>query len=53
MWNNFKRGLLEGFVATVVACAVLYFFAWILNEPADDLVGWMALGIAAAASSRK
>jgi hypothetical protein len=53
MWNKFKQELLEGFVALAIACVVLYFFAWILNEPADDLVGWMALGMAASAGSRR
>jgi len=53
MWNKFKQGFIEGFVALAVASVVLYFLAWLLNEPADDLVGWMALGMAAAAVGRR
>ena len=53
MWKMFKDEFIEGFVALAVASVVLYFFAWLLNEPADDLVGWMALGMAAAAGSRR
>jgi len=53
MWNKFKKDFVEGFVALAIASVVLYFLAWILNEPADDLVGWMALGLAASAGSRR
>lgn len=53
MWNKFKEGFIEGFVGLTIALVVLYFMAWYLNEPAGDLVGWMALGIAASASMSK
>ena len=53
MWNKFKEGFIEGFVGFTIALVMLNLMAWYLNEPASDLVGWMALGIAAFASVSK
>lgn len=53
MWNKFIQGFIEGFVGLTIALVMLNFMAWYLNEPASALVGWMALGIAAAASVRR
>lgn len=42
--------LAEGLVLTAIAIGVVYLFAWLLNEPADRIVGWVALGMAAGAT---
>lgn len=56
MWNKFKEGFKEGwqsvnFTQTIIdvsiAVIVVYILAWLVGEPADDAVGWIALGIAA------
>lgn len=56
MWNKFKEGFKEGwqsvnFTQTIIdvsiAVIVVYILAWLVGEPADDVVGWIALGIAA------
>lgn len=39
--------LLESLVATAIAIGVVYLFAWMLGLPADNVVGWVALGVAA------
>lgn len=39
--------LAESLVSVALALAVVYLFAWLLNEPADNVVGWVALGMAA------
>ena len=39
--------LVEGLVSVALALGVVYLFAWILGEPADNVVGWVALGLAA------
>ena len=46
MWNSFKQGFTSSIVNVLFASFTVYFFAWILDEPADDLVGWIALGLA-------
>jgi hypothetical protein len=53
MWNSFKQGFVGSLVNVLCASFTVYFFAWILNEPADDLVGWLALGLAVAPSKVK
>lgn len=53
MWNKFKERSIEGFVGLTIALVVLHLMSWFLNEPAGDLVGWMALGIAASTSMSK
>lgn len=60
MWNKFKEGFREGFVSVtlvnlvgvLVAIGLVYLFAWILDEPADNVVGWFALGLAASRGNR-
>jgi hypothetical protein len=49
MWNNFFVGLVDAFIAV----GVVYFFAWLLNEPADNVVGWVALGMAAGVVAKR
>jgi hypothetical protein len=39
--------LAESIVGVIIALGVVYLFAWLLNEPADNVVGWVALGVAA------
>jgi hypothetical protein len=62
MWNKFKEGFVEGFLSKVkfsslvdvfIAIGVVYFFAWLFSEPADNIVGWVALGMAAGAGARQ
>ena len=57
MWNKFKEGLREGFqsvrlVELAIAVLVVYILAWIFGEPADNVVGWFALGAALAQINR-
>lgn len=60
MWNKFKEGLREGLqsvtlaslVDLVIAVLVVYIIAWLLDEPADNVVGWFALGAAMARVNR-
>ena len=44
--------LLESLVGIVIALFTVYFFAWLLQEPASNIVGWVALGIAASDTYR-
>jgi hypothetical protein len=57
MWNKFKKGLqsvnFTGLIDVFIAIGVVYFFAWLLSEPADNIVGWVALGMAAGAGARQ
>ena len=39
--------LAEGLIGLTIALGVVYLFAWLLNEPAHNVVGWVALGVAA------
>jgi hypothetical protein len=48
---KYLKHLIESLVGIFIAGVVLYFLAWLLNEPAGNLVGWMALGMAASASA--
>lgn len=34
-------------VSVFVCLGAVFMFAWILDEPADNVVGWFALGLAA------
>lgn len=60
MWNKFKEGFSEGLrgvtfaglVDVLIAVGALYIVAWLVGEPVDDVVGWFALGIAAARGNR-
>jgi hypothetical protein len=42
--------LAESLISVMIALGVVYLFAWLLNEPADNVVGWVALGVAAGAN---
>jgi hypothetical protein len=42
--------LAENLISITIALGVVYLFAWLLNEPADNVVGWVALGMAAGAT---
>ena len=42
--------LAESLISLTIALGVVYLFAWLLNEPADNVVGWVALGVAAGAT---
>jgi len=42
--------LVEGLITVTIALAVVYLFAWMLGQPADNVVGWVALGVAAGAN---
>jgi hypothetical protein len=44
--------LLESLVNIVIAIITVDFFAWILHEEPSRIVGWIALGIAAGATTR-
>ena len=60
MWNKFKEGFRKGFQSVtlaslfdvLIAVLVVYIIAWIFGEPADNVVGWFALGAAFARSDR-
>ena len=57
MWNKFKEGLrnvsLSSLVDVLIAIGVVYFFAWFFGEPADQVVGWVALGLAVGAGAKR
>jgi hypothetical protein len=61
MWNKFKEGFKEGLrnvsfsslVDVLIAVGVVYFFAWLFGIPADRVVGWVALGLAAGAGAKR
>jgi hypothetical protein len=61
MWNKFKEGFKEGLrnvsfsslVDVLIALSVVYFFAWFFGEPADRVVGWVALGLAVGAGAKR
>jgi hypothetical protein len=42
---------LVGLTILTIALVALYFMSWFLNEHVGNLVGWMALGIAASAAA--
>ena len=61
MWNKFKEGFVEGlrnvsFASlsdALIALIVVYFFAWLFAEPADQVVGWVALGLAVGVGAKR
>lgn len=61
MWNKFKKGFVEGLqnvsfsslVDVLIALGVVYFFAWLFGEPADQVVGWVALGLAVGVGAKR
>ena len=50
---KYLKYLIESLVGLTIALVVLYLMAWFLNDHVGNLVGWMALGIAASASARQ
>lgn len=57
MWNKFKEGLqnvsFSSLVDVLIAIGVVYILAWLFGEPVDQVVGWVALGLAAGAMSKR
>jgi hypothetical protein len=61
MWNKFKKGFVEGLqnvsfsslVDVLIAIGVVYILAWLFGEPVDQVVGWVALGLAAGAMAKR
>ena len=57
MWNKFKECLrnvsFSSLVDVLIVIGVVYFFAWFFGEPADQVVGWVALGVAAGARAKQ
>ena len=41
--------LAENLISITIALGVVYLFAWMSGLPADNVVGWVALGLAAGA----
>ena len=39
--------LAESLIGLTIALGVVYLFAWLLGRTADNVVGWVALGVAA------
>ena len=48
---NYEK-LFEGLVGVVIGLITVYFFSWLLNKDPTEIVGWVALGIAAGATAR-
>lgn len=44
------KNLIEQFIYVIVAVTIVYAFAYFMGEDVNDIVGWVALGIAAGAS---
>ena len=61
MWNKFKKGFVEGLqnvsfsslIDVFIAIGVVYILAWLFGEPVDQVVGWVALGVAAGAGAKR
>ena len=61
MWNKFKEGLCEGLqnvnfesiYDVLIAVGVVYFLAWIVGQSVDQVVGWVAMGMAAGAGAKR
>jgi hypothetical protein len=61
MWNKFKKGFVEGLrnvslsslVDVLIAIGAVYILAWLFGEPVDQVVGWVALGLAAGVGIKK
>ena len=51
--NNLVKHTFMSFIGASIAVIVVIVLSAILNEPADNIVGWVALGIAGAASMTK
>jgi hypothetical protein len=60
MWNKFKEGFKEvwnliftGLGDVLIAIGAVYILAWLFGEPVDQVVGWVALGLAVAAGAKQ
>lgn len=57
MWNKFKEGLrnvsLSSLVDVLIAIGAVYILAWLFGESVDQVVGWVALGVAAGAGAKR
>ena len=57
MWNKFKEGLqnvsFSSLGDVLIAIGVVYILAWFFGEPADQVVGWVALGLAVNAGAKR
>lgn len=51
--NNFLKHSFMSFIGVLIAGIVVIMLSAILNEPVDNIVGWVALGIAGSASMTK
>lgn len=51
--NNFLKHTLMSFIGVSIAAITVMVISAILNEPADNIVGWIALGIAGSAAMTK
>lgn len=61
MWNKFKEGFKEGLQNVsfsslgdvLIAIGMVYILAWLFGEPVDQVVGWVALGVALSAGAKQ
>lgn len=51
--NNFLKHTIMGIVGVLIACITVFIFSIITDKSMDDLVGWIALGIAGASTMTK
>lgn len=51
--NGFLKHTFMGFVGVAIAAVVVNIIATIIDQPLDNVVGWVALSIAGAASMTK
>lgn len=48
--EKFLLKLLTGLVSVGIAVAVVYAMGWLTGQDVNDIVGWVALGMAATSS---
>jgi hypothetical protein len=61
MWNKFKEGFKEGtrnvtisaYFDLFIAIGFVHIISWALNIDHNDVVGWVALGLAAASGAKQ
>lgn len=51
--NNFLKHTPMSFIGVSIAVIAVMVISVIINEPADNIVGWIALGIAGSAAITK
>lgn len=44
--------LVESLISLGIGIGLVYFFAWLTGDTADNTVGWVALGLAAGSLTR-